>query len=480
MFDALSARFAKTFGNLRSKGRITSSDIDAVLVEITSALLEADVSKEVVDLFTERIGAQASVLLPTLQAGTNQAQAIFDVVNAELIKILGTEGRRIRFAKNPPTVIMLAGLQGAGKTTLAAKLAKFYKDQGNTPLLVAADLQRPNAVTQLQVLGEQIGVSVFAPEIGNGTGNAVQVARDGVLFANSKLHNMVIVDTAGRLGVDDELMDEAIAIRDQIAPHEILFVIDAMIGQSAISTARAFEQGVGFDGLVLTKLDGDARGGAALSITEIIKRPIMFVSTGEKIDDFDLFYPDRMASRILGLGDVATLAEQAKKALNPETSAKLEEKFARGDDFTLEDFLLQLEAMANMGSMGKLLAMLPGAASMKKQIENFDESEIVRTKAIVQSMTPQERRDVKVLNGTRRARIARGSGREVSEVNSLVERFSAAQKAMKQMRTGSLPSGMPAGMNTAMSGIPLAKAAVVHKKKSKSGNPAKRAAEERG
>jgi signal recognition particle subunit SRP54 len=371
---------------------------------------------------------------------------------------------------------MLAGLQGAGKTTLAAKLAKLYKDQGNTPLLVAADLQRPNAVTQLQVLGEQIGVPVFAPEPGNGSGNAVQVARDGVAFAKTKLYNMVIVDTAGRLGADDELMDEAIAIRDEVQPQEILFVIDAMIGQSAIATARAFEHGVGFDGLVLTKLDGDARGGAALSITEIIKRPIMFVSTGEKISDFDLFYPERMASRILGLGDVATLAEQAKKALNPETSAKLEEKFARGDDFTLEDFLEQLEAMANMGSMGKLLSMLPGAASMKKQIENFDESEIVRTKAIVQSMTPHERRDVKVLNGTRRARIARGSGRAVSEVNSLVERFSAAQKAMKQMRNGSMPAGMPSGMPA----IPATKSAVVHKKKSKSGNPAKRAAEERG
>ena len=477
MFDALSARFAKTFGNLRSKGKISSSDIDSVVQEISSALLDADVSKEVVDLFTQRIRTQATELLPTLQAGSNQAQAIFDVVNSELKTILGSESRRIRFAKNPPTIIMLAGLQGAGKTTLAAKLAKFYKDQGNTPLLVAADLQRPNAVTQLQVLGEQIGVPVFAPEIGNGSGSAVKVARDGLAFAQSKVHNMVIVDTAGRLGVDDELMDEAIAIRDQIKPQEILFVIDAMIGQSAIETARAFDQGVGFDGLVLTKLDGDAKGGAALSITEIIKRPIMFVSTGEKIGDFDYFYPDRMASRILGLGDVATLAEQAKKALNPETSAKLEEKFARGDDFTLEDFLEQLEAMAKMGSMGKLLSMLPGAASMKKQIENFDEGEIVRTKAIVQSMTPHERRDVKVLNGTRRARIARGSGRAVSEVNSLVERFSAAQKAMKQMRNGSVPAGMPMGMGA---GMPPAKAPVAHKKKSKSGNPAKRAAEERG
>ena len=476
MFESLTSRFTSAFSSLRSRGKISSADIDATCAEIRQALLESDVALSVVESFVEQIREKSLAALPTMQSGTNQGQAVFEIVNASLIEILGGEARRVRFAKNPPTVIMLAGLQGAGKTTLASKLAKFYKDQGNTPLLVAADLQRPNAVTQLQVLGEQIGVPVFAPEQGNGSGNAVEVARDGVAFARSKIYNMVIVDTAGRLGVDDELMDEAIAIRNQIQPDEILFVIDSMIGQSAISTARAFDQGVGFDGLVLTKLDGDARGGAALSITELIKRPIMFVSTGEKVSDFDLFYPERMASRILGLGDVATLAEQAKKAINPETSAKLEEKFARGDDFTLEDFLEQLEAMANMGSMGKLLSMLPGAASMKKQIENFDESEIVRTKAIVQSMTPHERRDVKVLNGTRRARIARGSGRAVSEVNALVDRFSAAQKAMKQMRNGSIPAGMPAGMPA----MPTAKAAVVHKKKSKSGNPAKRAAEERG
>jgi signal recognition particle subunit SRP54 len=476
MFDALSARFAKTFGGLRAKGKISSSDIESVLAEIRSALVEADVALEVVNLFSDRIQTQVITLLPTLQAGSNQAQAIFDVVNLELTAILGSESRRIRIAKNPPTVVMLAGLQGAGKTTLAAKLAKFYKDQGDTPLLVAADLQRPNAVTQLQVLGQQIDIPVFAPEHGNGSGNAVHVARDGIAHAKSKMYNMVIVDTAGRLGVDDELMDEAIAIKNEISPNEILFVIDAMIGQSALTTARAFEEGVGFDGLVLTKLDGDARGGAALSITEIIKRPIMFISTGEKISDFDIFYPNRMASRILGMGDVSTLAEQAKKAMNPETSAKLEEKFARGDDFTLEDFLEQLEAMAKMGSMGKLLSMLPGAASMKKQIENFDEGEIVRTKAIVQSMTPQERRDIKILNGTRRSRIALGSGRAVSEVNSLVERFGAAQKAMKAMRSGNVPAGMSGGMPD----MRPPRQPIVHKKKSKSGNPAKRAAEERG
>jgi signal recognition particle subunit SRP54 len=374
---------------------------------------------------------------------------------------------------------MLAGLQGAGKTTLAGKLAKFYAEQGNTPLLVASDLQRPNAVNQLQVVGESVGVPVFAPEPGNGVGNPVKVAEQGIAFAKSKLYNMVIVDTAGRLGVDADLMREAISIRDAIAPDEILFVVDAMIGQDAVRTAQAFQDGVGFDGVVLTKLDGDARGGAALSITQLTGKPIMFSSNGEKLSDFDIFYPDRMASRILGLGDVATLAEQAKKAFDGESSARLEEKFARGDDFTLEDFLEQLEAMSKMGSMSKLLGMLPGAAGMKKQIENFDESEVVRTKSIVQSMTPLERRDPKVLNGSRRARIALGAGRKVQDVNSLVDKFAAAQKMMKQMRSG---KGLPAGM-----GMPPGMPAPVQKvsqqpakKKSKSGNPAKRALEEKG
>jgi signal recognition particle subunit SRP54 len=355
-------------------------------------------------------------------------------------------------------------------------LAKYFADQGDTPILVASDLQRPNAVTQLQVVGQNAGIPVFAPQPGNGVGNPVEVAREGIAFAKAKLHNIVIVDTAGRLGVDEELMQEAKDIRDAISPDEILFVVDAMTGQDAVRTAQAFQDGVGFDGVVLTKLDGDARGGAALSIASITKRPIMFASTGEKLSDFDIFYPDRMASRILGMGDVATLAEQAKKAFDGDTSAKLEAKFASGEDFTLEDFLEQLQAMSKMGSMSKLLGMLPGAGAMKKQIENFDEGEIVRTKAIVQSMTPIERRDPKVLNGSRRARIALGSGRKVSDVNNLVDRFSAAQKMMKQVRNGGMPAGM-AGM-----GLPaMPKASVKSappKKKSKSGNPAKRALEE--
>jgi len=479
MFDSLSSKFAGAFGALRARGKISEKDIEITTLEIRQALLEADVALDVVESFTAQVQTRSLELLSTLQAGTNQAQAIFEVVNQELTQILGGGARRIRFAKKSPTVIMLAGLQGAGKTTLAAKLAKFYKDQGETPILVASDLQRPNAVNQLQVVGQSVGVPVFAPEPGNGVGNPVTVARDAIAFATSKLHSMVIVDTAGRLGVDQELMNEAIAIRDAVSPDEILFVVDAMIGQDAVRTAQAFQDGVGFDGVVLTKLDGDARGGAALSIAALTGRPIMFASTGEKISDFDIFYPERMASRILGMGDVATLAEQAKKAFDGDSAKKLEDKFLSGEDFTLDDFLEQLEAMSKMGSMGKLLGMLPGSGAMKKQIENFDESEITRTKSIVQSMTPHERRDLKVLNGSRRARIALGAGRKVADVNALVDKFTAAQKMMKQMRNGGSMPGMPAGMPAGMPGLPPAprKPAPPAKKKSKSGNPAKRALE---
>ena len=379
----------------------------------------------------------------------------------------------MRHAKTGPTVILLTGLQGAGKTSLAGKLAKYLKDQGNTPLLVASDLQRLNAVTQLQVVGQSISVPVFAPEPGNGVGDPVAVAKAGLQFAKDKIHNFVIVDTAGRLGVDQELMQQVIRVRDAVSPNETLFVVDAMIGQDAVVTAKAFAEGVGFDAIVLTKLDGDARGGAALSIVEVTGKPIIFAATGEKVSDFDLFYPDRMASRILGMGDVASLAEQAKRSMSTDTAAKLEQKFASGDDFTFEDFLAQLEAMKNMGSMSKLMGLLPGSGAMKKQMENFDEGELVRTRAIIESMTPQERADPKVLNGSRRARISRGSGRAISEINSLVERFSGAQKMMKQMRNGGMP-GIPG-----LGGMPkIAKNNPPPKKKSRSGNPAKRAAEE--
>ena len=482
MFDSLSSKFSDLFGTLRKKGRITPEDIESTCQELRIALLEADVALSVAEGFVEKIRSRSLERLPEIRQSTNQSEEIYSIINQELIAILGGQGRRIRYAKSGPTIIMLAGLQGSGKTTLAGKLARFLKEDGNTPLLVAADLQRPNAVTQLQVLAESISVPIFAPEAGNGIGDPVKVAKSAITYAREKVHNVVIVDTAGRLGIDSELMQQASSIRDAISPHEILFVVDAMMGQDALTTSLAFLEGVGFDGVVLTKLDGDAKAGAALSIVEVTGKPILFTSSGEKLTDFDYFYPERMASRILGLGDIATLAEQAKRALDGDSAKRLEEKFVSGQDFTLEDFLEQLGAMKKMGSMTKLLGMLPGAnsAAMKKQIDSIDDNELVRTQAIVQSMTPGERRDPKILNGSRRARIALGSGRSVTEVNSLVDRFSAAQKAMKQMRSGGgLPAGMslPGGMSLPTA-TPISSPKNAPKKKSRSGNPAKRAAQE--
>ncbi|MEI6220062.1 MAG: signal recognition particle protein [Actinomycetes bacterium] len=479
MFDSLSAKFSSALTSLRSRGRIKAGDIDEIVAEIRTALIESDVALAVADSFTATIKELSLDSLDQINKSTNPANGIFEIVNSELVKILGGETRRIRMAKKAPTVIMLVGLQGAGKTSLAGKLALHLKNQGNTPLLVASDLQRPNAVNQLQQVGASVGIPVFAPEPGNGVGDPVKVAQAGKKFAEDKLHNFVIVDTAGRLGVDEELMSQASRIRDAVKPDEILFIVDAMLGQDAVRTAASFLEGVGFDGVVLTKLDGDARGGAALSIVSLTGRPIMFAATGEKPTDFDLFHPDRMASRILGLGDVATLAEQAKAAFDPDLSKKFEEKYAAGDDFTLIDFLSQLQAMKKMGSMTKMLGMLPGmnSGAMKKQLDNFDEGDLVKTEAIIQSMTPAERHDVKILNGMRRARIAKGSGRAVSEVNNLVDRFSTAQKMMRQMRNGGgLPAGMPA--MPGMPALPRTNKALPPKKKSKSGNPAKRAAEQ--
>ena len=479
MFESLQERLANSFAALRGKGRLSEKDIEQTCSEIRAALLEADVSLVVVESLIATIRERSLEI--TLSAGLNPSQQIITVIYEELVSILGGSARRITLAKRPPTILMLVGLQGAGKTTLAGKLALWLKRDGHTPLLVAADLQRPNAVDQLVQIGAQAGVPVFHPEPGNGVGDPVDVARKAIELAQNKLHDLVIIDTAGRLGVDEALMKEASDIRTAISPDEVIFVVDAMIGQDAVKTAQAFLNGVGFDAVALTKLDGDARGGAALSIAHVTQRPIMFASTGEKITDFDLFYPDRMASRILGMGDIASLAEQAKAAFDTGSAEKFEKKFAEGEDFTLEDFLEQMQAMKKMGSMSKILGMLPGAAQMKKQIENIDDSEITKSTAIVQSMTPAERRDPKLLNGSRRARIAKGSGRQVSEVNNLVDRFVQAQKAMKQVRKGgSIPGipGMPP-MPAAMSGMPpIAKSPVMNKKKSKSGNPAKRALEE--
>jgi len=475
MFEALGQRFSSIFSGLR--GKVSESDLKTFTSQIKNALLESDVALSVADFFSNRIYEKAVERSEEINKSINPAQKIFEIVNLELTQILGGESRRVRYAKTSPTVILLIGLQGAGKTSLAGKLANYLKADGNTPLLVAADLQRPNAVTQLQVVGNSVNVPVFAPEPGNGVGDPVSVAKLSLNFAKDKLHNFVIIDTAGRTGIDEELMQQLNSIKATVNPNETFFVVDSMIGQNAVVTAQAFLAGVGFDAVVLTKLDGDARGGAALSIVEVTKKPIIFASTGEKINDFDLFYPDRMASRILGMGDIASLAESAKRAMPEEASKKLEDKFNKGEEFTFEDFLSQLEAMKNMGSMSKLLGLLPNAAGLKKQLNNFDDTELVRTRAIIESMTPLERSNPKVLNGSRRARISRGSGRAISEINSLVERFAQAQKVMKQMRGGNMPAGLGSlpGMGQPVKPKQQEQS---FKKKSRSGNPAKRALEE--
>ena len=444
---------------------------------------------DVVRSFTARIRERA--LGTEVSEALNPAQQVVKIVNDELTDVLGRGvDRPLNFAKNPPTIIMLAGLQGAGKTTLAGKLGYWLRDTGHTPLLVAADLQRPNAVTQLQVVGERAGVPVYAPEKGvqsdggdavsapgETSGDPVKVARDGVALARQKLYDVVIIDTAGRLGVDEALMRQARDIRDAVNPDEILFVIDAMIGQDAVKTAKAFDEGVDFTGVVLSKLDGDARGGAALSVASVTGKPILFASTGEGLKDFEVFHPDRMASRILDMGDILTLIEQAQRQFDEEEARKAAEKMSEGS-FGLDDFLEQLQQVRKLGPMKNLLGMIPGMAAHRKELEMFDEKEVDRTEAIIRSMTPAERRDPSIINGSRRARIAYGSGTTVSQVNGLLQRFEQAAKMMKRMSNGmrgGIPGfGGPGGASGGKKGKKNAK-----RKGSKSGNPMKREAEER-
>lgn len=476
MFASLSDRLSATFKQLRGKGRLTETDIDETVREIRIALLDADVALPVVRAFCARIKERA--LGAEVSGALNPAQQIVKIVNEELITILGGQTRRIRLAKKPPTVILLAGLQGAGKTTLAGKLAVHLRSQGHQPVLVAADLQRPNAVDQLKIVGEQASTPVFAPQPGNGVGDPVAVTREAMKYATDKLHDIVIIDTAGRLAIDSDLMQQLARVRDVANPDETLLVIDAMTGQDAVKTAQSFAEEIGIDAVVLTKLDGDARGGAALSVATVTQRPVMFASTGEKLTDFEIFHPDRMASRILDMGDVLTLIEQAEQTFGKDETERLAKKVSDGEDFTLTDFLAQMNQLRKMGSMSKMLGMLPGMGDMKKQIENIDEREIDRVAAIISSMTPSERDDPRILNGSRRARIARGSGTQVSDVNGLVDRFSQAQKMMRQMAKGGTVAGMPA--------VPGARRPVTPKKAKagkgakRSGNPAKRAAVEAG
>ena len=484
-FSSLTDRLTGAFKHLRSKGKLSESDIDGTVREIRRALLDADVSLDVVKSFTARVRERA--LAEEVSQALNPAQQVVSIVNDELTEILGANvDRPLNFAKNPPTIIMLAGLQGAGKTTLAGKLGYWLKDLGHTPMLVAADLQRPNAVTQLQVVGERAGVPVYAPEpgvqsgssdvvpAGLAAGDPVKVARDSINVARQKLYDTVIIDTSGRLGVDEELMRQARNIRDAVDPDEILFVIDAMIGQDAVATAEAFNEGVDFTGVVLSKIDGDARGGAALSVASVTGKPILFSSTGEGLKDFEVFHPDRMASRILDMGDVLTLIEQAQKQFDEQEAREAAEKMAEGT-FGLDDFLSQLQQARQLGSMKKLLGMIPGMSQYRQAIDQFDEKEVDRTEAIIHSMTPEERRNPQILDGSRRARIAYGSGVTVSAVNGLLDRFSQAAKMMKRMSGSSMP-----GIGNSNSPRKNKKNKKKNRNRSgRSGNPMKREAEEK-
>jgi signal recognition particle subunit SRP54 len=447
VFESLSDRLTGALAGLRGKGRLTDADIEATTREIRLALLEADVSLPVVRAFVHRIKERARGA--EVSGALNPAQQVVKIVNEELIGILGGETRQLAFAKTPPTVVMLAGLQGSGKTTLAGKLAYWLRGKGHTPLLVACDLQRPAAVNQLQVVGQRAGVAVFAPHPGAPSsgpetgppGDPVAVAAAGLEEARAKHFDVVIVDTAGRLGIDEELMAQAAAIRDAVNPDETIFVLDAMIGQDAVATAQAFGEGVGFTGVVLTKLDGDARGGAALSVREVTGVPILFASTGEKLEDFDVFHPDRMASRILGMGDVLSLIEQAEQVFDAQKAEEAAAKIGSGE-LTLEDFLEQMLAVRKMGPIGNLLGMLPGAGQMKDALAAVDDSQLDRLQAIIRGMTPQERADPKIINASRRLRIANGSGVTVTEVNQLVDRFFEARKMMSSMLGGMGIPGM--------------------------------------
>ena len=450
MFESLSDRLTGALTGLRGKGKLTEADINATAREIRLALLEADVSLPVVRGFIKRIKERAAGA--EVSEALNPAQQVVKIVNEELVEILGGETRRMTLAKTPPTVIMLAGLQGAGKTTLAGKLARHLSKQGHTPMLVACDLQRPGAVQQLQIVGERAGVPTFAPDpgtsidshdhdMGTSHGDPVDVAKRGIEEAKRLQHDVVIVDTAGRLGIDETLMTQARNIRDAVNPDEVLFVIDAMIGQDAVTTAQAFRDGVDFTGVVLTKLDGDARGGAALSIREVTGKPIMFASTGEKLEDFDVFHPERMASRILGMGDILSLIEQAEQVLDQKKAEETAAKLGSGE-LTLEDFLDQMLMIRRMGPLGNILKMLPGGKQMNEMADMVDEKQLDRIQAIIRGMTPAEREDPKILNASRRKRIANGSGVTVTDVNQLVERFFEAKKMMGKM-AGQF--GMPGG-----------------------------------
>jgi len=434
MFDSLSDRFEGIFKRLRGRGRLGEAEVDEVLREIRVALLEADVNFKVVKNLVARIREQC--LGVDLSASLSPAQQVIKIVHQELINALGGESLKITYASRPPTVVMLAGLQGSGKTTACGKLAKWFRSQGRNPLLLGCDLQRPAAVEQLRVLGGQAGVPVFSEPTDPET-----VAKAGLEEARRLGKDVVIVDTAGRLHVDEELMDEARRISAAVDPNYTFLVVDAMTGQDAVNVAESFHQTLAIDGVILSKLDGDSRGGAALSVKEVIGRPIAFASVGEKLGDFEPFHPDRMAGRILGMGDVLTLIEKAEQAYDQDEAAKAAEKLQKGS-FTLEDFLEQMQQVKKMGPIQNLVGMLPGIPKELKNAE-IDDKEIGRIEAIIRSMTPDERREPQIMNGSRRLRVAQGSGTTTNEVNQLLKQFKEMQKMMRMFGKGGGGKGRP-------------------------------------
>jgi len=438
MFDALSERLERLSSSLRSRGRLSDADLDEALADVRTALLEADVELGVVRAFLDAVRGRLSgdVLTQSLTPG----QQVIKAVNEQLIEVLGASPLKITYAAKPPTVVLLAGLQGAGKTTAAAKLANWFKQKGRQPYLIAADLQRPAAVEQLRVLAQQVGVGVFSEAT-----TPLDVARHGIEEATRLGRDVVIIDTAGRLAIDEALMNEVRSIAAATSPDYTFLVIDAVTGQDAVHTARRFHETLELSGLIVTKLDYDARGGAVLSARGVVGRPVVFASTGEKMVDFDLFYPERMASRILGMGDVLSLIEQAERTMDADVVAESAGRMMSGT-FTLDDFLAQLAQVRKMGSLGGIMKLMPGLTKeMRNAASNVDEGELGRVEAIVRSMTPKERRDPNIIDGSRRARIAKGSATSVAAVNQLMKQFGEMRKMMRQMGNGSTPS-LPGGL----------------------------------
>ena len=428
-FEGLSGKLSAVFKKMRNKGKLKESDIKEAMREVRLALLEADVNYKVAKDFVAAVTEKA-VGDEVLESLT-PAQMVVKIVNDELTNLMGETGARLNFSSRPPTIVMMCGLQGSGKTTHSAKLALHFREQGKRPLLVACDVYRPAAIEQLKVVGEKAGVPVFDM----GQGDPVEIARRAVMHAKDHGNDLVILDTAGRLHIDEALMDELKRIRDEVSPQEILLVVDAMVGQDAVNVASAFDEALGISGVILTKLDGDTRGGAALSVRAVTGKPVKFVGTGEKLGDLEPFYPDRMASRILGMGDVLSLVEKAQATFDMEEAKKMEKKL-RKDEFTLDDFLAQMQQVKKLGSLDNILGLIPGMGGLKKQLAgqdiDLDGKEIRQIEAIIKSMTPKERANINIINGSRRKRIAMGT--RVQDVNGLLKQFGEMKKMMKKMK----------------------------------------------